>query len=113
MHYENWAAHPNAAGNSTIGLSTATTAAYSRIRRWAKRWDETVPGDGRAKVVDLDHDIMLRYEFLGTYPASRDFAWRMCRQVETESGHGIRLGTDVELWLPDSAAQESVVGGST
>ena len=65
---------------------------------------------GRAVVVDLDHDVMLRYEHLGTYPASRDFAWRMCRQVETETGRGITLGRDVEIWMPDSDAQEIVVG---
>ena len=58
---------------------------------------------GRAVMVNLKYNVRLRYEYLGTYPASRDFAWRMCRQVETETGHGIVLGRDVELWMPDSA----------
>ena len=58
---------------------------------------------GHAVVVDLTYNIKLRYEYLGTYPASRDFAWRMCRQVETKSGRDIALGKDVELWMPDGA----------
>ena len=58
---------------------------------------------GRAVMVNLKYNVRLRYEYLGTYPASRDFAWRMCRQVETETGHGIVLGREVELWMPDSA----------
>ena len=62
---------------------------------------------GRAKVVALEFNAMLRYEHLGTYPACRDFAWRMCRQVETETGHGVTLGRDVELWMPDSGLQET------
>ena len=62
---------------------------------------------GRAKVVSLEHDTMLRYEHLGTHSACRDFTWRMCRQVEPKTGHGITLGRDVELWMPDSAAQET------
>ena len=62
---------------------------------------------GRAVVVDLEHDVKLRYEYLGTYPASRDFAWRMCRQVETETDQRIALGRDVELWMPDSTVQET------
>ncbi len=63
---------------------------------------------GRAVMVDLTYNIKLRYEYLGTYPASRDFAWRMCRQVETETGHGIVLGRDVELWMPDSVAGDGI-----
>ena len=56
---------------------------------------------GRAKVVDIEHDAMLRYEHLRTLAACRDFAWRLCRQVETEADHGVMLGRDVELWMPD------------
>ena len=99
------------------GSATATLAS---LALWLANQDRRGPADyyaacpwhfthgatenvGRAKVVDLEHDVMLRYEYLGTYPASRDFAWRMCLQVETETGHGIRLGRDVELWMPDSA----------
>ena len=62
---------------------------------------------GRAKVVSLEHDTMLRYEHLGSYSACRDFAWRMCRQVEPKTGPGIAVGRDVELWMPDSAVHET------
>ena len=106
-----------------FGSATATLA---NLARWLGHRDRRGPAaffaacpwhfthgatkhGGRAVVVDLDHDIMLRYEYLGTYRASRDFAWRMCRQVETETGRGITLGRDVELWMPDSAAQETGV----
>ena len=100
-------------------VSGNATATLASLARWLANQDRRGPAAfyascpwhftrgatenvGRAKVVDLDHDIMLRYEYLGTYPASRDFAWRMCRQVETVTGPGITLGKDVELWMPDS-----------
>lgn len=62
---------------------------------------------GRAKVVDVEYDAILRYEHLGTYAACRDFAWRLCQQVETEAGHGVMLGRAVELWMPDRTKQET------
>ena len=107
-----------------FGSATATLAS---LARWLANRDRRGPAAffaacpwhfthgateyvGRAVVVDLDHDVMLRYEHLGTYPASRDFAWRMCQQVETETGHAMTLGRDVELWMPDSATQRVAVG---
>ena len=104
-----------------FGNATATLAS---LARWLANQDHRGPAAfyaacpwhfsrgaaeyvGRAVLVDLEHDIKLRYEYLGTYPACRDFAWRMCQQVETKTGRSVTLGTDVELWMPDSALQEA------
>ena len=104
-----------------FGNATATLAS---LARWLANQDHRGPADfyaacpwhfsrgameyvGRAVLVDLEHDTKLRYEHLGTYPACRDFAWRMCGQVETKTGRSVTLGTDVELWMPDSALQEA------
>ena len=98
-------------GNATATLASLTRWLANQDRRGPAAFYAACPWHvthgatenvGRAKVVDLEHDVMLRYEYLGTYPSSRDFAWRMCRQVETETGCGIMLGRDVELWMPDS-----------
>ena len=103
-------------------VSGSATATLSSLAQWLANQDRRGPAAffaacswhfargatehaGRAKVVDLEHDAMLRYEHLGTYLACRDFAWRLCRQVQTETGHGVMLGRDVELWMPDSALQ--------
>ena len=101
----------------------SATATLSSLARWLADQDRRGPeafysacpwhftrgatnNAGKAKVVDLDRDVMLAYEHLGTYPACRDFAWRMCRQVETETGELIILEKEVELWMPDSTLQE-------
>ena len=71
-----------------FGSATATLAS---LARWLAHQDRRGPAaffaacswhfahgatehSGRAKVVDLEFNAMLRYEHLGTYPACRDFA---------------------------------------
>ena len=99
-------------------LGNLTLTAYnSELGARPLREKQEIPGGYRAsKAVWLNSDLraaetwndtMLRYEHLGSYSACRDFAWRMCRQVEPRTGRGIAVGRDVELWMPDSAVHET------
>ena len=105
-------------------VSGSATATLASLARWLADQDRRRPAGfyaacpwhftrgarenaGKAKVVDLASDVMLPYEYLGTYSACRDFAWRMCKQVETQSGETITLGDSVELWMPDAALRRN------